>query len=139
MPFGQSLAQWLIRVPNRRDFILRAFGSVPNNDEEAHLTTILELQNQLVLFIRFEKGNADYLELKVQTGQAGDSGMYYERGISSINADYIEQSVRPRRIGESCNIEIPIPVCADLVRVVTKVVGDVTGCSYGARLTIGTA
>jgi len=56
-----------------------------------------------------------------------------------IGTEYIQERPIPRRIAASCNIAIPMPICADKVRIVTQANGDVTDSMFGLRLMIGTA
>lgn len=129
----------LTEYSGRKNYTLREYTPVDNNDPETSAWhEIDERQNQLMLYVRFKKGDAEYLELSIETRQSNDI-VGYERCIMQLEPDHRQAYALPIRITETRNLAIPIEACSDMLRVIVQVKGALAHCKYGLRLTIGTA
>jgi hypothetical protein len=66
--------------------------------------------NQLILYIDFEKGQSDGMELDVQFSPDGHA--FYSQQVESFSPDYRDAEIKPLRFLNSGKYRLPIP-CGD--------------------------
>ncbi len=128
------MAKTLISQSNIRTIVVR---------EAAALTTSyvasdnLNIQgaNQLQLLVSFTKGSSDGCNLKIEFSE--DNSIWYQESVAdSLPTDDVKHAPLIRKIEDSANLVISVPISASFLRISNQAITSGTGTSLSILTTI---
>ena len=128
------MAKTLISQSNIQTIVVRA-ASVLTTSYIASDVINIQGANQLQLLVSFTKGSSDGCELKIEFSE--DQSVWYQESVIDILAtNYAEHEALTRRINDSGNLLISVPVSASFLRVSSQAITSGTDTSLSILATI---
>ena len=128
------MAKTLISQSNIQTIVVRA-ASVLTTSYIASDVINIQGANQLQLLVSYTKGSSDGCRLKIEFSE--DQSIWYQESVVDILAtNDAEHAALTRRINDSGNLLISVPVSASFLRVSSQAITSGTDTSLSVLATI---
>ncbi len=128
------MAKTLISQSNIETIIVRAAAALTTS---YIASDVLKIQgaNQLQLLVSFTKGSSDGCKLRIEFSE--DQLTWYQESVADLLAtNDVEHAPLTRKINDSANFIISIPISASFLRVSSQAITSGTGTSLSVLATI---
>jgi hypothetical protein len=128
------LAKTLISQANIRTLVVRAAAALTTSYVASGNLNI-QGANQLQLLVSFTEGDSDGCRLKIEFSE--DESVWYQESVVEYPSDGdAEHAALTRKIEDSANLVLSIPVSASFMRISSQAITSGTGTSLSILATI---
>jgi hypothetical protein len=128
------LAKTLISQSNIKTVTVRAAATLTTSYVASNALNI-QGANQLQMLVSFTKGSSDGCRLKVEFSE--DESVWYQESVADIMAtNDVEHAPLARKVNDSANLIISVPISASFLRVSSQAITSGTGTSLSILATI---
>lgn len=127
------MAKTLVATGNIKAICVRE-AAVLALDYVAEEPCLIQGANQLQVFVGFVKGRSDGCRLKIEFSE--DKENWYQESVADLVGGDNVHSPLARKLDDSCNLLISMPVSATWFRISAQAITAVSGSSLSVMATI---